>query len=171
MMKAHLAVSYTHLGNPSSHVLKNANFRKVEGVTYWPEQPLFVREINGQECLNYWRPSKVKPVKGDVQPFLDHVKYLYPDGDEANILLDYLAFQVQHPGEKVHWAILLEGDQGNGKSYFALVMQLVLGAHNVKMVHPDSLHETFTQWQRNTQLIVIEEMMAKARLELSLIHI
>ena len=153
-------------GNPSSHVLKNANFRKVEGVTYWPEQPLFVREINGQECLNYWRPSKVKPVKGDVQPFLDHVKYLYPDGDEANILLDYLAFQVQHPGEKVHWAILLEGDQGNGKSYFALVMQLVLGAHNVKMVHPDSLHETFTQWQRNTQLIVIEEMMAKARLEI-----
>jgi hypothetical protein len=91
---------------------------------------------------------------------------MYPNPVEAKILLQYLAFQVQHPGEKVHWAVLLEGDQGNGKSYFATVMRTVLGAHNVRMVPNEELHETFTGWQRNTQLVVVEEMMAKGRLEL-----
>ncbi len=152
-------------GKPSEHVLKNPGFKRVDGVTYWPKQGQYVTEY-GQSKLNYWRPSDVTPAPGDVSPFLDHVKYLFPDGEEASILLDYLAFQVRHPGEKVHWAVLLEGDQGNGKSYFRHVMQLVLGPHNVTMVHNDQLHETFTQWQRNTQLIVVEEMMAKQRMEL-----
>lgn len=154
-------------GNPSVHVLKNGSFKRVDGCTYWPKQGLYVTEY-GQSRFNYWRPSDVTPAPGDVTRFTDHVKYLFPQekGDEATILLDYLAFQIQHPGEKVHWAVLMEGDQGNGKSYFATVMRLVLGAHNVKMVHNDQLHETFTQWQRNTQLIVVEEMMAKGRLEL-----
>lgn len=64
---------------------------------------------------------------------------------------------MQFAGEKVHWALLLEGDQGNGKSYFATVLRLVLGERNVKMVHNEQLHETFTDWQRNTQLVVVEE--------------
>ncbi len=152
-------------GKPADHVLKNDNFRRVDGVTYWPEKEEFVMEV-GASKLNYWRPSGLVGAVGDVGPFLRHVEYLYPDPVEAGILLDYLAFQIQHPGEKVHWAILLQGVQGNGKSYFASVMRLVLGPHNVKMVHNDQLHETFTGWQRNTQLIIVEEMMARARLEL-----
>lgn len=152
-------------GKPTEHVLKNQHFKRVDGVTYWPKKELYVQE-EGQEKLNYWRPGDATPAAGDVSRFLDHVKYLFPEGDEGGILLDYLAYQVQAPGEKVHWAVLLEGDQGTGKSYFATVMRLVLGSHNVKMVHNDQLHETFTGWQRNTQLIIVEEMMAKARLEL-----
>jgi hypothetical protein len=153
-------------GKPSEHVLKNAEFKRVFGCTYWPKREQFVTEINGQDCLNYWRPSDVKPAPGNVSKFLEHVAYLFPDGDEGDILLDYLAFQVQHPGEKVHWAVLIEGDQGNGKSYFATVMRMVLGAHNVRILASERLHETFTEWQRNKQLIVVEEMMAKQRLEL-----
>lgn len=152
-------------GSPSDHILKNPQFRKLNSATYWPEQPLLVTEF-GESKLNYWRPSGVTPAPGPVDKFLEHVEYLYPDPEEAKILYQYLAFQVKHPGEKVHWALLLEGDQGNGKSYFGLVMRLVLGAWNVKMVNNDQLHETFTQWQRNTQLIVVEEMMARQRLEL-----
>lgn len=151
-------------GKASDHVLKNEQFRRVDGVTYWPEQPMYLSEF-GQSKMNYWRKSDTTPAVGDVSKFLSHVEYLFPE-KEANILLDYLAYQVQCPGQKVHWAVLLEGDQGNGKSYFATVMRIVLGPHNVKMVHNDQLHETFTQWQRNTQLIVVEEMMAKQRLEL-----
>jgi hypothetical protein len=160
-------------GRPSEHVLKNPNFKLVDGVTYWPEKELYVQEV-GQEKLNYWRSAGIVAAPGDTRPFLDHVRYLFPTpegskaelSEEGRILLQYLAYQVQHPGEKVHWALLLEGEQGNGKSYFGVVMRMVLGPHNVKMVHNDQLHETFTQWQRNTQLIVVEEMMARQRLEL-----
>jgi hypothetical protein len=153
-------------GKPSEHVLRNPLFRHIEGATYWPGQEMYVTE-GGQEKLNYWRSSGVTPAPGDVSPLLNHVRYLWPDGaPEGDILLDYLAYQVQHPGEKVHWAVLIEGDQGTGKSYFAAVMRAVLGEHNVSMVANDELHETFTGWQRNTQLVVVEEMMAKQRQEL-----
>jgi hypothetical protein len=139
--------------------------KKVPGVTYWPEREIWVEEF-GVRKLNYWRPSGVTPAPGAVDPFLDHIRYMFPNEAEAKILLQYLAHQVQHPGEKVHWAALLQGDQGNGKSYFATVMRTVLGPHNVRMVSNEELHETYTGWKRNTQLVVVEEMMAKGRLEL-----
>lgn len=88
-------------GRPSDHILKNEQFRKIQGATYWPEQTLFVTEC-GQQKLNYWRPSGVTPAPGPVEPFLKHISYLYPDPEEAKILLQYLAYQVQHPGKKVH---------------------------------------------------------------------
>lgn len=152
-------------GKASEHVLRNPNFKRVNGATYWPEQPMWVNEY-GLDKLNYWRPLDLTAQRGDVTPFMDHIEYLYPEKRDAKILLQYLAYQVQFPGQKVHWAVLLEGDQGNGKSYFASVMRRVLGQQNVKMVNNEALHETFTGWQRNTQLIIVEEMMAKARLEL-----
>ncbi|MCC6394776.1 MAG: bifunctional DNA primase/polymerase [Bryobacterales bacterium] len=152
-------------GKPSEHVLKNPNFRRVEDATYWPKEPIWLTE-DGKPKLNYWRPHDLTPAPGDVGPFLRHIQYLFPDGMEGKILLQYLAHQVQRPGEKVHWAVLIEGVQGNGKSYFAEVMRRVLGPRNVRMVKNETLHETFTGWQRNTQLIVVEEMMARQRLEL-----
>lgn len=152
-------------GKPSEHVLKNPAFRRVTDATYWPEQPVFVTE-KGRSKLNYWRQHDLTSAPGAVDPFLDHLRYLYPDPEESNILLRYLAHQVQRPGEKVHWAVLLVGDPGVGKSYFAEVMRRVLGPNNVKMVANETLHETFTGWQRNTQLIVVEELMARERLEL-----
>lgn len=152
-------------GTPSKHVLKNPNFRRVQSATYWPNEPIWVTE-DGQSKLNYWRPSGLTARRGDVTPFLRHVQYLFPDGLEGKILIDYLAYQVQYPGEKVHWAVLIEGAQGNGKSFFGELMSQVLGPRNVRRLPNEVLHETFTGWQRNTQLIVIEEMMARQRLEL-----
>ena len=153
-------------GKPSEHVLRNPAFKKLESATYWPAQEMYVTE-GGQTKLNYWRPSGVVAEEGDVSMLLNHVKFLWPDGGpEGDILLDYLAYQVQFPGEKVHWAVMIQGDQGNGKSYFATLMRTVLGYNNVRMVVSEALHEAFTSWQRNTQLIVVEEMMAKQRLDL-----
>jgi hypothetical protein len=110
--------------------------------------------------------SEVMPL---LKPVLEQMKLTANNPtkkNEPDELWDtYLAYQVQHPGEKVHWALLLEGDQGNGKSYFGTVMRLVLGPHNVRMANSEMLHGAFTGYLRNTQLIVVEEMMARGRLE------
>ena len=81
-------------GKPSEHVLRNPAFKKLESATYWPAQEMYVTE-GGQSKLNYWRPSGVVAEEGDVSMLLDHVKFLWPDGPEGDILLDYLAFQVR----------------------------------------------------------------------------
>jgi hypothetical protein len=152
-------------GKASDHILSNSSFPRVEGATYWPGQDRRVEEINGMECWNYWQPVNITPSSGSVQLFLDHISYLLPRPEESNILLDYLTFQVKYPGEKVHWAILLSGKQGTGNSYLAAVMQGVLGPHNVKILNNEQLHEPFTGWQKNTQFIVVEEIMAGDRKE------
>lgn len=69
------------------------------------------------------------PAAGDVTPFLKQVEYLFPgerpegaDADEiyisqdGNILLDYLPIRYD-TRRKVHWAVLVVGEQGTGKSY------------------------------------------------------
>ena len=152
-------------GAPSNHVLRNEAFRRFDAVTYWPKRPLIVTE-EGEEKLNIWRPIHLEPSAGDCRPLLEHVAYLYPDKREADILLDYLAFQVQFPGEKVHWSLLMQGVQGTGKSYFGEVLKVVLGEHNVRTVTNEMLHEPYTGWIAGKQFIIVEEMMAGKRLEL-----
>lgn len=152
-------------GTPSKMMLKNEAFPRVDSVTYWPQQERLVTE-DGISKLNLWRPSGVSPEAGNVNVMLDHIRYLYPEPAEHDTLLDYLAYQVQHPGKKVHWAILLQGLPGNGKSYFGHLMACVLGAHNVRQVSSEMMHDTFTEWQKNTQFVVVEEIMARGRMEL-----
>lgn len=152
-------------GKASEHVLKNPEFRRVNSATYWPEKGPWVEEF-GVSKINYWRGVDMTARPGDASPFLEHIAYLYPDPGEAKILLQYLAWQVQKPGEKVHWALLLVGDPGTGKSYFATAMGRVLGDHNVRMVSNEELHEAFTGWQRNTQLVMVEELKASDRMEI-----
>ncbi len=152
-------------GAPSTNVLKTDEFRKLDSATYWPKKELIVVE-NGETKLNYWKPHTLQPKTGSIKPFLDHVNYLFPEKHESGILLDYLAYQVQYPGQKVHWAILLQGTPGNGKSYLGNVMKFILGANNVKSINNEVLHEPFTGWIKNKQLIIVEELMAGKRLEL-----
>jgi len=63
-------------------------------------------------------------------------------------------------------ALLVQGAPGNGKSYLGYVLKCVLGEHNVRSIHSDILHEKFTGWQKNTQFIYVEELMARGRMEL-----
>jgi hypothetical protein len=146
--------------------LMSPTFPRIDFPTYEPNREKILTRADGLSEYNFWRPSDIQEVAGDATPFLEHCAYILPDPVECGILLDYLAFMVQHPGSKVHWAVLLQGIQGTGKSFFGEVMKLILGAHNVKYPSNEDLHDKYTDWQKNCQLIVIEELMARGRLEL-----
>jgi hypothetical protein len=151
------SAKYAHLfrrKKAAEMVLSNENFCKLDAVTYWPDRPRIVEEDRLKK-LNLWQPSGVQPMPGDVTPFVDHLKYLFPEQTKQDLILDYLAFQVQRPGQKVHWALLIQGVPGNGKSYFAELMKHVLGPHNVRCVNSDTRHEPFTGWQKATQFVVV----------------
>ena len=154
-----------HSGDIALKMLKNPAFTKVQFPIYSPGQPRLLT-LDGVPFINLWKENPMTPKKGKVDLFLQHCAYLFPNPEEAGIVLDWLAFQVQHGGEKVHWALLIQGEQGTGKSYLGWVMQLVLGEHNVAVPPNESLHEVYTAWQRNCQLVIVEELMARGRLEL-----
>lgn len=153
-------------GMAADHVLRNENFPRVDGLTFWPQQPQIVEE-DKQRKLNLWQPSDVTPKRGNVDVFLEHLAFILPDRKEReDVFLPYIAWNIQHPGVKIRWAVVLQGKQRTGKSYFGRLLTDVLGASNVKRPTNERLHETWTDWQEGAQLIVIEELMGLGRKEL-----
>ena len=92
-----------------------------------------------------------------IDMFMAHIRFTLSDEREQRILLDWLAFVVQHPGERINWALLLQGAQGTGKSYFVKLLQLVLGEH-VRNLDPTAISGRFTSWAHGSLVVAVEEI-------------
>lgn len=100
----------------------------------------------------HWEGSKtVEMVKG-------HIAHLLPDESEQQLVINYLAHNIQHPGKKLQWAIILQGVQGDGKSFFAEMMGKLLGQSNCRTISVESLDEKFTAWAEGNCMVFIEEL-------------
>lgn len=150
---------------PADLALRAMDFEKVDLPTFWPNRELTFEE-KGITYYNGWVENKLEKRSGEVSKFLKHIEYLVPEESERDILLDWMAYNVQNEGKKIHWAMLLQGVQGTGKSYLGYVMREMLGDSNVSTPSNEQIHEPYTEWQANASLIVIEEMMAQGRLSL-----
>lgn len=140
-------------------------FTQVARTTFLPGGELFVNE-KGLRCLNTWKDPKIVAIEGDITPFLKHLEYILPDAHQRNILLDWIAHNIQRPGIKILWALVLIGDEGIGKSIIGHMMKQILGESNVGCPTNEQLHEPYTDWQKNKQLLIIEELMTKGKIEL-----
>jgi hypothetical protein len=87
-----------------------------------------------------------------------HIAHLLPDESEQQLVINYLAHNVQHPGKKIQWAIILQGVQGDGKSFFAELMSKLLGTTNCRTISVESLDEKFTAWAEGSCMVFIEEL-------------
>lgn len=130
---------------------------------YWPgADRIFKHE--GKRMLNSYVPDGVEPCKeldedGQkvVDMFLGHIEFTLAEPDEQQILLDWMCYVVQNPGKRINWALLLQGAQGTGKTYFINVLQMVLG-RNVSNLDPTSIAGRFTGWAHGSLVIGIEEI-------------
>ncbi|MDT7044307.1 primase-helicase family protein [Candidatus Nitronereus thalassa] len=157
---------YGHLADKyllSNQIFKQeSSIRRFERLTYLPGQP----EFPDDGSYNIWRPSGVEPKEGEVDWFLTHMEYLIPDDHERNLVLDYLAFLVKHPGQKIHFALVVQGLPGTGKSFIGQLMERIIGEQNTSRPSNEELHSEWTTWQRQAQLVVVEELMTIGRQEL-----
>ena len=130
---------------------------------YWPSADR-IFEFEGKAMLNAYTPSGVEPcTKPDddaqsvIDLFLAHVAFTLADEREQTILLDWMCYVVQNAGKRINWALLLQGAQGTGKTYFINVLQSVLG-HNVANLDPASISGRFTGWAHGSLVLGIEEI-------------
>ncbi len=79
------------------------------------------------------------------------------DSDKARRhLLDFLAFNVQHPGKKIRHAIYFQGFQGIGKNWLAEMMKWVLGHGNVLIQNINPLSNGGS-WKTGNQLVFLDD--------------
>jgi hypothetical protein len=90
-------------------------------------------------------------------PWVDHVKYLYPDQIDHDHILNTLAYVVQNVGGKINHALVLAGGEGIGKDTIFEALRNILGGGNVTGIGPDVILESQFSPYKKSLVLVIEE--------------
>jgi len=142
-----------------------ADVRKVLRTLYMPVCGQFFK-MDGSEYLNLYRPDQVigmpDPMSaGDwaaVAEWKAHLQWLLAHDEERELLLDWMCHQVRHPGKKIRWAVLLCGQEGDGKTAFSALLSAVMGHGNVRVIDSHQLESQFTAWSHGAAVGVLEEV-------------
>ena len=93
-----------------------------------------------------------------IKLFQQHCEYIIQDEKERHIFLNFLGFIIARPDKRVNWAVLLQGDEGNGKSFFEVMMREILGGNNMKSVSNTVVKTDFNDWAYGSRFNVLSEL-------------
>lgn len=148
---------------PTDYVMNSLQVPCFYDYAYCPSQPnemLFVHEK--RKYVNTYAPTYPEPDPAHSAEagklFQAHLRNLIKEPEYQRILTDFLAYMVQFPGQKIRWAVVIQGAEGAGKTYLAEVMKAVLGRRHVKMVDGTLITSGWSEWTFGYQLAVIEEV-------------
>lgn len=132
---------------------------QVAATTFDPnlEPGAIVTDFKGREAVNTWLPPVVREVDGDISPFLNHLAKVLPDERDRQILLSWMAALVQYPGHKFAWAPVLQGVEGNGKSFFAMCCSAAVSPLYSHTPRSKDLVKEFNSWMHRKLFAIVDE--------------
>lgn len=132
---------------------------QVAAVTFDPnlEPGAIVTDFKGRDAVNTWLPPVVKEIDGDPSPFLNHLAKVLPDERDRQILLSWMAALVQYPGHKFAWAPVLQGVEGNGKSFFAMCCSAAVSPLYSHTPRSKDLMKEFNSWMHRKLFAIVDE--------------
>jgi hypothetical protein len=140
----------------------NGKISSVDGLAYNPKYGrIFSRD--GRTLANLFAEHK-HTSKCDLIEARDmiesHLNFLLGDKLERDLILDWMAHQVQNPGVLVGYCPLILGTQGDGKTTIGRIVRAAIGGRNVTMIDNDSINSSFTGWANSSSTAIIEEIRA-----------
>lgn len=131
---------------------------------YMPHEEQFFT-YNGQDFVNFYSevgvpdmPDKLSAEeKMAIKRVQAHLVHLFAYDKDRKLLLDWLAYIVQ-TRRRVNWMPLIQGQEGDGKTFFARVMKAVLGWENVAIVAGEALEEHYNHFMEGALLVFFEEV-------------
>lgn len=130
-----------------------------------PNEPLVIRDRVMQEAgyvrhpgasvFNLFRPAESHAgIASEAWHWIAHVRLVYPD--DAEHIIRYFAFKVQHPGEKINHALVLGGAMGIGKDTLLEPIKIGVGPWNWREVSPTQIMGRFNGWIKCVMLRISE---------------
>lgn len=134
-------------------------YPKAQTMCFKPDLPpgALIKQ-DGQVKVNIYVPVTTCRINGDPSPFLNHLKRVLPDETDQTILLSYMAACVQYKGVKFQWAPLLQGVEGNGKTFFTRCVAAAIGEKYVHFPPAAELGEKFNAWLFDKLFIGVEDI-------------
>ncbi len=144
--------------------LKHVDRQDVQGMIYAPgRNAVRVIERHGHKYLNSYRaPVFERPVDGDytLLPFRLHMDYMFPDEQEREWFLSWMALNVQHPENRCKVTPLhVSVREGTGRGWMIELMNELLGSWNCRSVKIEEVTDAkFNAFLANSLLIFVDEV-------------
>lgn len=115
--------------------------------------------------LNTWGGWPTTPKAGRCDNLLDLLRYLCTGENNSAELFDWvirwLAYPIQHPGAKMHSAIVVHGPQGTGKSRFFEAYASIFGEYSI-VLNQGAIEDKFnSDWTSRKLFILADEIVAR----------
>ena len=128
-------------GSAYGWFLKDPGLMKLHGQMRQPGDARILRS-EGNYFLNswalpYWGHGDYS--QAQVDPFLDFIHYLLPNGDDAEFFLDHVAAKAQNPQYRGPGLIMTTPVQGTGRGTLEAMLGQLWGAWNVAAVSLSAL--------------------------------
>lgn len=132
----------------------------IDGLTYAPGKPEGVINVNGRQMLNVWKPTRIRPMKGDPRPFIRFLFHLVPSRKERRVLQKWIATLIAKPEIRMAYAVMLKSEaQGVGKTTLCNILAELVGGQNASFPSQSSIfNSSYTHWIVNKRLIVVNEL-------------
>ena len=124
-------------------------------------------KIGEDAVFNMWRPSPIQPIAGDTSVIERHLKLLIPDDTERGFVLDWLYYAICEPGMKMMFALVIWGDQGNGKSVIGKLAKTCIGKGYTTPIDNERLKERFNGFLKDKQLAILDELKMNGNAEVA----
>lgn len=137
--------------------LKWPHRQAVDKLGYLPGEPRFA-EVDGLEYFNQWKGWGVKPVKGNIKPWMELIDFLFIGAEKGvkEWFLDWCAYPIQFPGTKLFSATIMHGRMtGTGKTLVGYTLARIYGGNFIKIKSKD-LYDTW--WAENRQFVLGDEI-------------
>ena len=126
--------------------------------TFNEDNPII--EVNGLKYLNAYKPNKLEPVQGDIKLWTKLINYIFTNNKRhIKQFLDWLAFQLQNPGEKIRYAVLIVSKEEQiGKGSIWRIIEELFGYDNVKIIDVSEALDHAKNYLKSSAIVLIDEM-------------
>lgn len=113
--------------------------------------------------VNIYFPQDVVMTPGDTGRFHDIMARLLPDAGDRASLLAWMASAVQNPHRKFQWSPVLQGAEGNGKTFLMNCVAYAIGENFTHRPNPKELGATHNGWMEKALFVLVEEIHMDGR--------
>lgn len=137
--------------------------KKVDHLRFLPmadKGEIIIDELGRTGVNTYIKPN-IAMREGDITLFLQHLELIIPVARDRDILLSYMAHNVQKPGFKIWYCPLIQSSEGAGKTVLKMIMTHALGSPYIHNPNARELTEgggKFNSWMRSKLMIIVDEI-------------
>lgn len=147
--------------NETSKLLVKAYTGRAAKLCYRPDIKGKVVTDNTTSAINLHTPTHIKSKEGSPEPFLEFMKYMFPNPAEMKEVLRWCATLIARVDVRMEYGLLLVSErQGVGKTTLgSSILGPLVGMQNVGFPTENQIVQSeFNGWLANKRLIVINEI-------------